>query len=68
MQGRRGWIKGIFAVRECGIREMIAVTEGDCSYTKVLTEFLSKEGKVGSLFILPAGTPPSAKREYRHVE
>ena len=40
-----GWIKGIYAaIRESGIRELIAVTEGDCSYTKALMEVLSLEG------------------------
>lgn len=40
-----GWIKGIYsAIRESGIREVIAVTEGDCSYTKALMEVLSLEG------------------------
>jgi benzoyl-CoA reductase/2-hydroxyglutaryl-CoA dehydratase subunit BcrC/BadD/HgdB len=40
-----GWIKGIYAaIRESGIREIIAVTEGDCSYTKALMEVLVLEG------------------------
>jgi benzoyl-CoA reductase/2-hydroxyglutaryl-CoA dehydratase subunit BcrC/BadD/HgdB len=40
-----GWIKGIYAaIRESGIGEMVAVTEGDCSYTKALMEVLSLEG------------------------
>ena len=40
-----GWIKGIYAaIREIGIGEVVAVTEGDCSYTKALMEVLSLEG------------------------
>lgn len=40
-----GWIKGIYAaIRESGIREIIAVTEGDCSYTKALMEILVLDG------------------------
>lgn len=40
-----GWIKGIYAVAlEKGIREIIAVTEGDCSNTKALMEVLSLRG------------------------
>jgi benzoyl-CoA reductase/2-hydroxyglutaryl-CoA dehydratase subunit BcrC/BadD/HgdB len=40
-----GWIKGIYAtIRESGIGEVVAVTEGDCSYTKALMEVLSTEG------------------------
>ncbi len=40
-----GWIKGIYAaIRESGIEEVVAVTEGDCSYTKALMEVLCLEG------------------------
>jgi benzoyl-CoA reductase/2-hydroxyglutaryl-CoA dehydratase subunit BcrC/BadD/HgdB len=40
-----GWIKGIYAaIRDSGIDEVVAVTEGDCSYTKALMEVLSLEG------------------------
>jgi benzoyl-CoA reductase/2-hydroxyglutaryl-CoA dehydratase subunit BcrC/BadD/HgdB len=40
-----GWIKGIYsAIIENDIREMIAVTEGDCSYTKALMEVLANDG------------------------
>jgi benzoyl-CoA reductase/2-hydroxyglutaryl-CoA dehydratase subunit BcrC/BadD/HgdB len=39
------WIKGIYsAIREKGIRRVIAVTEGDCSNTKALMEVLESEG------------------------
>lgn len=49
-----GWIKGIFAaVMESGIREMVAVTEGDCSYTKALMEVLSLEGVTVIPFAYP---------------
>lgn len=51
-----GWIKGIFAaVMESGIKEMIAVTEGDCSYTKALMELLSLEGVTVVPFAYPHG-------------
>ena len=40
-----GWIKGIYsAIKENGIRRVIAVTEGDCSNTKALMEVLESEG------------------------
>jgi len=40
-----GWIKGIYAaVLECGIKELVAVTEGDCSNTRALMEVLSLKG------------------------
>lgn len=49
-----GWIKGIYAaVRESGIKEMIAVTEGDCSYTKALMEVLS----MGGITVIPFAYP-----------
>ena len=49
-----GWIKGIYAViRQRGIREMIAVTEGDCSYTKALMEVLSLHGVSVTPFAYP---------------
>jgi benzoyl-CoA reductase/2-hydroxyglutaryl-CoA dehydratase subunit BcrC/BadD/HgdB len=49
-----GWIKGIYgAVVESGIREMVAVTEGDCSYTKALMEVLSLEGVTVIPFAYP---------------
>jgi len=51
-----GWIKGIYgAVVESGIREMVAVTEGDCSYTKALMEVLSLAGVTGVPFAYPHG-------------
>ncbi len=49
-----GWIKGIYAViKERGIKEMIAVTEGDCSYTKALMEVLSLHGVSVTPFAYP---------------
>ena len=55
-----GWIKGIYsAVRDSGIREVIAVTEGDCSYTKALMEVLSLEG----VSIVPFAYPPDRDRD-----
>jgi benzoyl-CoA reductase/2-hydroxyglutaryl-CoA dehydratase subunit BcrC/BadD/HgdB len=36
-----GWIKGIYGVsRELGFREIVAVTQGDCSFTQALMEVL----------------------------
>jgi benzoyl-CoA reductase/2-hydroxyglutaryl-CoA dehydratase subunit BcrC/BadD/HgdB len=50
-----GWIKGIYgAVEASGITEMIAVTEGDCSYTKALMEVLSLQGVRVYPFAYPA--------------
>ena len=49
-----GWIKGIYSViMDRGIREMVAVTEGDCSYTKALMEVLSLHG----VSVVPFGYP-----------
>lgn len=56
-----GWIKGIYAaVRESGIKEMIAVTEGDCSYTKALMEVLSMEGITVIPFAYPFDRDPQS--------
>jgi benzoyl-CoA reductase/2-hydroxyglutaryl-CoA dehydratase subunit BcrC/BadD/HgdB len=50
------WIKGIYgAVLSSGVTEMIAVTEGDCSYTKALMEVLSLQGVRVYPFAFPAG-------------
>jgi benzoyl-CoA reductase/2-hydroxyglutaryl-CoA dehydratase subunit BcrC/BadD/HgdB len=50
------WIKGIYgAVISSGVSEMIAVTEGDCSYTKALMEVLSLHGVRVYPFAYPAG-------------
>jgi benzoyl-CoA reductase/2-hydroxyglutaryl-CoA dehydratase subunit BcrC/BadD/HgdB len=49
-----GWIKGIYtAIRESGISEVVAVTEGDCSYTKALMEVLYLEGVTVIPFAYP---------------
>lgn len=51
-----GWIKGIYGtVVSHGIDEMIAVTEGDCSYTKALMEVLTLQGVRVHPFAYPAG-------------
>jgi benzoyl-CoA reductase/2-hydroxyglutaryl-CoA dehydratase subunit BcrC/BadD/HgdB len=51
-----GWIKGIYAsIRESGINEVVAVTEGDCSYTKALMEVLFTEG----IKVIPFAYPHS---------
>lgn len=58
-----GWIKGIYgAVKYSGITEMIAVTEGDCSYTKALMEVLSLQGVRSYPFAYPAGRDPALLR------
>ena len=58
-----GWIKGIYAaIRESGIREVIAVTEGDCSYTKALMEVLSLEGIQVVPFAYPHDRDPESLR------
>lgn len=50
------WIKGIYgAVVASGVKEMVAVTEGDCSYTKALMEVLSINGVRVYPFAYPAG-------------
>lgn len=61
------WIKGIYgAVLSCGVTEMIAVTEGDCSYTKALMEVLSLRGVRVHPFAYPAGREREALR--REIE
>jgi benzoyl-CoA reductase/2-hydroxyglutaryl-CoA dehydratase subunit BcrC/BadD/HgdB len=58
-----GWIKGIYAaIRESGIREVIAVTEGDCSYTKALMEVISLEGIQVVPFAYPHDRDPESLR------
>ncbi len=49
-----GWIKGIYAAAlESGIREVIAVTEGDCSNARALMEVLSLRGVTAVPFAYP---------------
>jgi len=57
------WIKGIYgAVLSSGISDMVAVTEGDCSYTKALMEVLSLAGIRVYPFAYPAGRDSGALR------
>lgn len=56
-----GWIKGIFgAAVKYGIRELVAVTEGDCSNTKALMEVLSLHGVRSVPFAYPYDRSPEA--------
>jgi benzoyl-CoA reductase/2-hydroxyglutaryl-CoA dehydratase subunit BcrC/BadD/HgdB len=49
-----GWIKGLYGVvRRCGIKEVVAVTEGDCSNTKALMEVLTLQGVTTVPFAYP---------------
>jgi benzoyl-CoA reductase/2-hydroxyglutaryl-CoA dehydratase subunit BcrC/BadD/HgdB len=59
------WIKGIYgACLENNITEIIGVTEGDCSNTKVLLEVLKSKGVKGHPFAFPhSHTRESVKRE-----
>jgi benzoyl-CoA reductase/2-hydroxyglutaryl-CoA dehydratase subunit BcrC/BadD/HgdB len=58
-----GWIKGIYAATvESGIHEVIAVTEGDCSYTKALMEVLSLRGVATVPFAYPHSRDPESLR------
>ncbi|GFO68826.1 2-hydroxyglutaryl-CoA dehydratase [Geomonas limicola] len=60
-----GWIKGIYgAVVSSGLTEMIAVTEGDCSYTKALMEVLSLQG----VKVYPFAYPTSRSADLLKVE
>ncbi|HEU0265618.1 MAG TPA: 2-hydroxyacyl-CoA dehydratase [Geobacterales bacterium] len=57
------WIKGIYgAVLEQGIREVVAVTEGDCSTTRALMEVLSLKGVRIVPFAYPHDRDPAAIR------
>lgn len=58
-----GWIKGIYAaVLESGIKEIIAVTEGDCSNTRALMEVLSLKGVETIPFAYPHDRDPESVR------
>ncbi|MDD2318461.1 MAG: 2-hydroxyacyl-CoA dehydratase family protein [Geobacteraceae bacterium] len=58
-----GWIKGIYgAMIESGIREIVAVTEGDCSNTRALMEVLSLHGIATVPFAYPHDRNPQALR------
>lgn len=57
------WIKGIYgAAVTSGVDELIAVTEGDCSYTKALMEVLSLQGVRVYPFAYPASRDAQALR------
>ena len=57
------WIKGIYgAVLTSGVSDLIAVTEGDCSYTKALMEVLSLKGVRVHPFAYPASRDSQALR------
>ena len=54
-----GWIKGIYGIARSGrYRNVIAVTEGDCSFTKALMEVLSHRGVRVSPFSFPFDRDP----------
>jgi len=58
-----GWIKGIYAATlESGIKEIIAVTEGDCSNTRALMEVLSLRGITAIPFAFPGDRNPESLR------
>lgn len=58
-----GWIKGIYAaVLESGIKEVVAVTEGDCSNTRALMEVLSLKGVETVPFAYPHDRDPESLR------
>lgn len=58
-----GWIKGIYAAAlENGIREVIAVTEGDCSNTRALMEVFSLHDVRTVPFAYPHDRNPDALR------
>jgi len=60
-----GWIKGIYAaVLESGIREIVAVTEGDCSNARALMEVLSLKG----ISAIPFAYPGDRNRESLRIE
>lgn len=53
------WIKGMYAaILEKGIKELIAVTEGDCSNTRALMEVLSLKGVETVPFAYPHDRQP----------
>ena len=60
-----GWIKGLYStVLESGIHEVIAVTEGDCSYTKALMEVLVLQG----ISVVPFAYPHDRDRQTLRFE
>lgn len=60
-----GWIKGLYGtVLRHGIREVIAVTEGDCSNTQALMEVLTMQG----VKTIPFAYPYDRSRETLALE
>lgn len=54
-----GWIKGLYSVAlRHDIREIVAVTEGDCSNTQALMEVLTLRGVTTIPFAYPYGRAP----------
>ena len=54
-----GWIKGIYSVvRRHGFREVLAVTQGDCSFTQALMEVLQYRGVSVVPFAFPFDRDP----------
>jgi benzoyl-CoA reductase/2-hydroxyglutaryl-CoA dehydratase subunit BcrC/BadD/HgdB len=54
-----GWIKGLYSVAlRHGLREIVAVTEGDCSNTQALMEVLSLHGLTTIPFAYPYDRAP----------
>ncbi len=55
-----GWIKGIYGVvRARDFRDVIAVTQGDCSYTQALMEVLRHRGVNAVPFAFPFDRDPA---------
>ena len=56
-----GWIKGIYGVvRRHGFREVLAVTQGDCSFTQALMEVLQYRGVSVVPFAFPFDRSPDS--------
>ena len=56
-----GWIKGIYGVaRRLAFPEIVAVTQGDCSYTQALMEVLRHRGVAVVPFAFPFDRDPDA--------
>ena len=55
-----GWIKGIYGVvRAHGFQDIVAVTQGDCSYTQALMEVLRYRGVNAVPFAFPFDRDPA---------
>ena len=60
-----GWIKGIYGVvRSMGFREILAVTQGDCSFTQALMEVLRYRG----VSVVPFAFPFDRDPDYLSLE